>query len=75
VVPALVARAWRDWTWQRLEWRADIRNAGSMALARKVGFHLDGVLRSNAVDRRGERYDTAVWSVVRPCVDRKHDTR
>jgi ribosomal-protein-serine acetyltransferase len=47
----------------RVEWRCRTDNAASAKVARRVGMHLDGVLRSD-FPYRGVRYDTQVWSLI-----------
>ncbi|WP_030546919.1 GNAT family N-acetyltransferase [Streptomyces albus] len=69
----LVTRAARviiDWAVEergihRVEWRAAAANEPSIAVARRLGMTRDGVLRQN-YPRRGERFDTEIWSVLAP---------
>lgn len=62
------ARAMIDWAvrvrgMRRVEWRTDPRNERSIAVARRLGMRLDGVLRS-AFELNGVRSDTQVWSLL-----------
>jgi RimJ/RimL family protein N-acetyltransferase len=69
----LVTRAVRliiDWAMEvrgihRVEWRCRTDNVASASVARRVGMHLDGVLRGEYL-YRGVRYDTQVWSLIAP---------
>lgn len=58
----------RSWGVERVEWRCDPRNTRSVALAERLGFRLEGVLRSSYV-LRGERLDTAVYGLVGAEID------
>ncbi|QGN48406.1 GNAT family N-acetyltransferase [Micromonospora sp. WMMD558] len=50
---------------QRVEWRCNARNDRSIAVARRLGFSLDGTLRSVYPAPVGEgRVDMEVWSVL-----------
>jgi len=49
----------------RVEWHASAGNTRSLAVARRLGMRCDGVLRE-AYPYRGERHDTAIWSVLAP---------
>lgn len=47
----------------RVEWRTDPRNVRSAAVAQRLGFTREGVLRSSFV-LGGERHDTEVWALL-----------
>lgn len=69
----LVTRASRhliDWAVlergiHRVEWLVSTENHPSIAVARRLGFTREGVLREYVV-YRGERQDMEVWSVLAP---------
>ncbi|HWO59214.1 MAG TPA: GNAT family protein [Umezawaea sp.] len=69
----LVTRAARviiDWVVHergvhRVEWLAAVENTASTAVARRLGFTKEGVLRES-YPHRGKRYDVEVWSVLAP---------
>jgi RimJ/RimL family protein N-acetyltransferase len=46
---------------ERLELRIDTANTGSVKVAERAGYRLDGILR-NAYVKDGVRADTGVWS-------------
>lgn len=50
---------------QRVEWRVSAANEPSIAVARRLGFRRDGVLRHSSL-HRGERQDIEVWSLLAP---------
>jgi RimJ/RimL family protein N-acetyltransferase len=59
-----------DWAFDvvglvRLELHIDPRNTGSLAVARRCAFELEGVLRSRT-EHRGERRDVAIHARLRP---------
>jgi RimJ/RimL family protein N-acetyltransferase len=49
---------------ERLELRIDVANEGSVRVAERAGYRLDGVLRSVHF-KEGRRSDTGVWSRLR----------
>ncbi|MER7456856.1 GNAT family protein [Micromonospora sp. NPDC126480] len=50
---------------QRVEWVCNARNERSIAVARRLGFHLDGTLRAKYPAPVGDgRIDMQVWSVL-----------
>jgi RimJ/RimL family protein N-acetyltransferase len=61
-------RVARSWSVERVEWHCDPQNARSGALARRLGFRLEGTLRSS-YPLRGERRDTEVYGLVEREID------
>jgi ribosomal-protein-serine acetyltransferase len=60
---ALVTHAFERWTLNRLDIRAGIANHRSRAVAERLGFKFEGVLRE--AERIGERYvDHAVYAML-----------
>lgn len=53
---------------QRLEWLAEVGNAGSRAVAEKAGFIVEGVLRSRII-HRGTRRDAWIGALLPSDVD------
>ena len=49
---------------QRMWFRADTRNTRSMAAIKKLGAHLDGILRRMSIDRFGYARDMAEFSIL-----------
>jgi RimJ/RimL family protein N-acetyltransferase len=50
---------------ERVQLRADVRNAASLRVAEKAGFTREGTLRSAAFDQRQDRrIDYAVYSLL-----------
>ena len=62
---ALLEWGFRDWGWERLEWRCDTRNIASARVAEKNGLTLEGTLRSDTFDVAGERRDTHIYAMLR----------
>jgi RimJ/RimL family protein N-acetyltransferase len=58
----------RSWGAERVEWHCDPQNTRSGALARRLGFQLEGTLRSSYV-LRDERRDTEVYGLVGAEID------
>jgi RimJ/RimL family protein N-acetyltransferase len=49
---------------RRLQLRCDVKNPRSAAVAQRAGFTLEGVLRNEARDHRGELRDTCLYARV-----------
>jgi RimJ/RimL family protein N-acetyltransferase len=49
----------------RVEWHCRTDNTASSNIARRLGMHLDGVLRQEFL-YQGVRHDTEVWSLIAP---------
>jgi len=63
-VRALLAKAFEDLGFERVDVRADVANARSRAVPERLGFAFEGVLRRAACD--GRRYvDHAVYGLLR----------
>ena len=62
-VLAMARWAFTDLGCTRLEWRAEVGNAGSRATAEKAGFTVEGVLRA-ALPNNGTLRDTWVGSLL-----------
>lgn len=62
---ALLEWGFRDWPWQRLSWRCDRRNAGSIRVAQKAGMKQEGLLESHTLAPSGERTDTVCFAILR----------
>lgn len=58
----------REYAVERVVWHCDPENTRSGGLARRLGFQLEGVLRSSYV-LRGARRDTEVYSLVGSEID------
>jgi len=50
---------------QRLEIQCDSRNARSRRVAERCGFHLEGTLRNNRIDVKGDLEHTCIYAQVR----------
>lgn len=55
--------AFRELGVERLEWHAEAGNEGSRAVARRLGFHMEGTLRAQLV-RGGTRRDVWIGSLL-----------
>jgi len=62
-VQLMIDWAIRDRGLHRVEWHCRPDNTASSAVARRLGMHLDGVLRGE-FSYRGARHDTQVWSLI-----------
>ena len=63
-VRALIAKAFLELGFERLDIRADVANARSRAVAERLGFTFEGVLRREAFS--GSTYvDHAVYGLLR----------
>lgn len=51
---------------ERVEFRADARNARSIAAMKSIGCREEGILRSNQLRSDGQRRDSIVLSILRP---------
>lgn len=53
------------WGWERLTWKCDTRNEGSIRVAQKCGLTLEGTFRSDAIDVDGKRRDTHQFAILK----------
>ncbi|GGN64391.1 acetyltransferase [Streptomyces kronopolitis] len=60
---AVLRWAFRDLGVERMEWHAEAGNEGSRAVARRLGFHMEGTLRAQLV-REGIRRDVWIGSLL-----------
>ncbi|GLW19850.1 acetyltransferase [Streptomyces sp. NBRC 13847] len=60
---AVLGWAFRDLGVERMEWHAEAGNEGSRAVARRLGFHMEGTLRAQLV-REGIRRDVWIGSLL-----------
>lgn len=65
------ARALCEWGWatlevHRIEWWAMAGNTGSLAVAEKLGFTLEGTLRNRGIAKDGKPHDWWVGGLLRP---------
>ncbi|MFE7543058.1 GNAT family N-acetyltransferase [Streptomyces platensis] len=60
---AVLRWAFRELGVERLEWHAEAGNEGSRAVARRLGFHMEGTLRAHLV-RGGTRRDVWIGSLL-----------
>ena len=63
-VRALARYVFEELGAERLSLHADPRNRGSCAVAERLGFQLDGVLRHDTRDNDDRPADTAIYSLV-----------
>jgi len=64
VLVALLDWGFRDWPWERLEWRCDGDNAASRRVAEKAGMELEARLKNDATPT-GRRRDTLIYAAHR----------
>ncbi len=57
----------------RVEIRCDAKNARSAAVAKRCGFHLDGILRHDSLGVDGDLRDTLVFSKISPMEFYRYD--
>jgi RimJ/RimL family protein N-acetyltransferase len=62
---AMLRWGFEVWGWERLSWHCDTRNLASASVARKNGLTLEGALRSDALDVKGQRRDTYIFAMLR----------
>ncbi len=65
------ARSLCEWGWaaldvHRIEWWAMVGNAGSRAVAEKLGFTVEGTLRNRSIANDGKPHDWWVGGLLRP---------
>jgi ribosomal-protein-serine acetyltransferase len=63
-VAAVVNHAFESWRLNRVEIRADVRNTRSRAVAERLGFREEGVLRQSYRVTDGRYSDDAVYSLL-----------
>ncbi|UMY64386.1 MULTISPECIES: GNAT family N-acetyltransferase [unclassified Flavobacterium] len=61
----LLRYAFEEWGMERVEFRADARNARSIAAMKSIGCQVDGVLRANMPTADGGRRDSIVLSILK----------
>jgi len=61
----LLQFAFENLEMERVEFRADARNAKSIAAMKSVGCKVDGILRSNMPTVEGERRDSIILSILK----------
>lgn len=61
----LLEFAFEKWQMERVEFRADNKNARSIAAMKSIGCKVDGILRSNMPRRDGGRRDSIVLSILK----------
>jgi RimJ/RimL family protein N-acetyltransferase len=54
-----------EWGWQRLVWKCDTRNEGSIRVAEKCGLTREATFRSDALDVDGKRRDTHLYAILK----------
>ena len=61
----LLEFAFEKWKMERIEFRADVNNARSIAAMKSIGCKEEGILRSNCIINETERRDTIVLSILK----------
>lgn len=61
----LLTYAFETWGLERLEFRADARNAKSIAAMKAIGCIEEGILRSNQPTAAGNRRDSIILSILK----------
>ncbi len=61
----LLQYAFEEWGMERVEFRADGRNARSIAAMKSIGCQVDGILRANMPTADGGRRDSIVLSILK----------
>ncbi len=64
VLVGLLEWGFREWPWERLEWRCDDGNGASRRVAEKAGMALEATLRNDATPT-GRRRDTLIYAAHR----------
>lgn len=61
----LLRYAFEEWGMERVEFRADARNARSIAAMKSIGCQVDGILRANMPTADGGRRDSVILSILK----------
>lgn len=61
----MLAWGFGEWGFERLSWKCDTRNIGSVRVAQKCGLKLEGTFREDFVHDDGSRSDTHVFAILR----------
>ncbi|HLN96466.1 MAG TPA: GNAT family protein [Flavobacterium sp.] len=61
----LLRYAFEEWGMERVEFRADARNARSIAAMKSIGCQVDGILRANMPTADGGRRDSIILSILK----------
>lgn len=62
---ALLRWGFRDWPWERIEWRCDDRNVASWRTAEKAGMTLEGTLRHFRLSPDLEPRTSRIYATIR----------
>jgi len=65
VLIAMLRWGLTEWPWERIEWRCDVDNVASAAIARKSGMAEEGLLRRCGRKPDGRFRDTLVFAALR----------